>query len=717
MKKILYLFLIISSFSSAQMTDQQIKAMVRTATEPELIIESSSLIIEKRLYQAEIVVDKLLELNPTNANYNYRKGFLLLNSNLDYKNAIIYFEKALPQADKDYDLFSITDTTCSNDIYYYLANCFHLDGQIKKAKEFYTIVSNFNDKNTDIVKNSLLNIKQCNIALKLLENPKKSTINNIGSTINTEFPEYSPVISLDGQALYFTSRRPWANRETEKYRDQLLHNYPEDIYVSYKENSKETKWSKPSILAFCEAERNEATIAVSPDERRIFVYQDNVGKGDIFYSDLKSKSFDQVNQLETKDVNTKYWETHITATIDGLNMYFVSDRPGGFGGRDIYRITKLPDGAWSEPKNLGPNINSAYDEDSPFIGADNKTLYFSSNGEQSMGGFDIFLSVRDEDNNWSQAINLGYPINSFSDDIFYTTTIDGTRGYFSSYREGSQGEKDIYEIKNDELGFKNIAALKGVIKSAYNKSYPGNILISLKCIDCGDTVSKIVYPRDRDGSFFQSLETCKNYKASFLTDNGTKEFFEESFTTSCDAEYDEIYREFLLDSDNMRFIQLQDTVGLSYEEFKTIESQKIQVMLSNKEIVKVDMGSDLGALIAINPIYFDFNKSNIREDAAIELDKIIKILNDNPKMSIELGSHTDCRGKKEYNLKLSSSRAKSSVNYIKKRIVNPKRISGKGYGETKLKNNCSCEGEIEPSCSEEEHQLNRRTEFIIVKTK
>jgi outer membrane protein OmpA-like peptidoglycan-associated protein/Tol biopolymer transport system component len=717
MKRIVYLFLIISSFSSAQMTDQQIRAMIRIATEPELIIESSSLIIEKKLYQAQIIVDKLLELNPTSANYNYRKGFLLLNSNLDYKNAIIYFEKALPQADKDYDLFSITDTTCSNDIYYHLANCFHLDGQIKKAKEFYTIVSNFNDKNTDIVKKSLLNTKQCNIALKLLENPKKSTINNIGSSINTEFPEYSPVISLDGQALYFTSRRSWENRETEKYRDLLLHNYPEDIYVSYKENSKETKWSSPTKLAFCEAERNEATIALSPDERRIFVYQDNVGKGDIFYSDLKSNSFDQVKQLETKDVNTKYWETHITATIDGLNMYFVSDRPGGFGGRDIYRITKLPNGAWSEPKNLGPNINSAYDEDSPFIGADNKTLYFSSNGEQSMGGFDIFLSVRDEDNNWSQAINLGYPINSFSDDIFYTTTIDGTRGYFSSYREDGQGEKDIYEIKNDELGLKNIAALKGVIKSAYNKSYPGNILISLKCIDCGDTVSKIVYPRDRDGSFFQSLETCKNYKASFLTDNGTKEFFEESFTTSCDAEYDEIYREFLLDSDNMRFIQLQDTVGLSYEEFKTIENQKIQVMLSNKEIVKVDMGSDLGALIAINPIYYDFNKSNIRENAANELDKIIKILNDNPKMSIELGSHTDCRGKKEYNLKLSSSRAKSSVNYIKKRIVNPKRISGKGYGETKLKNNCSCEGEIGPTCSEEEHQLNRRTEFIIVKTK
>ena len=699
------------------MTDQQLKVMARTATESELIIESSSLIIEKKLHQAQIIVDKLLELKPNNSNYNYRKGLLLLNSNLDYKNAINHFEKALPQADKDFDLFSITDTTCSNDIYYYLANCYHLDGQIKKAREYYTIVSNFNDKNSDLVKKSLLNIKQCDIAAKLLENKKNTTINNLGKIINSDFPEYSPVISLDGQALYFTSRRPWANRETEKYRDLLLHNYPEDIYVSYKEKSKDIKWSKPTKLSFCEAERNEATIAVSPDERRIFVYQDNVGKGDIFYSDLKTNSFDQVKQLETKDVNSKYWETHITATIDGLNMYFVSDRPGGFGGRDIYKITKLPDGTWSEPKNLGSAINTAYDEDSPFIGADNKTLYFSSNGEQSMGGFDIFLSVRDEENNWSQAINLGYPINSFSDDIFYTTTVDGTRGYFSSFREGGQGEKDIYEIQNDELGFKNIAALKGVIKSAYNKPYPGNITISLKCIDCGENTSQIVYPRDRDGSFFHTLEPCKNYETSYLTDNGSKEFFKESFSTSCDLEYDEVYREFLLDADNMRFIQLQDTVGLSYDEFKAIESQKVQVKLNEKEIIKVNMGSDLGELISLNPIYFDFNKSTIRPDAALELDKIIKILNDNPKMSIELGSHTDCRGTKDYNMKLSSSRAKSSVNYIKKRIVNPKRITGKGYGETKLKNNCSCEGEVDSTCSEEEQQLNRRTEFIIVKTK
>ncbi len=699
------------------MTDQQVRAMAKKATEPELIIESSSLIIEKKLYQAEIIVDKLLELKPNNANYNYRKGFLLLNSNLDYKNAMVYFQKALPQADKDYDLFSITDTTCSNDVYYYLANCFHLDGQIKKAKEYYTIVSNFNDKTSDLVKQSFLNIKQCDVATKLVESPKKTILNNIGTTVNTEFPEYSPVISLDGQALYFTSRKPWLNGESEKYRDLLLHNYPEDIYVSYREKSKQTKWSSPSKLEFCEAERNEATIAVSPDERRIYVYQDNVGKGDIFYSDFKSNSFEQVKPLETKDVNSKYWETHITATVDGLNMYFVSDRPGGLGGRDIYRITKLPDGTWSEPKNLGPNINTPYDEDSPFIGADNKTLYFSSNGAESMGGFDIFLSVRDEDNNWSPAINLGYPINSYSDDIFFTTTIDGTRGYYSSFREGGHGEKDIYEIQNDELGLKNIAALKGVIKCAYNKPYPGNITISLKCIDCGGAANKIVYPRERDGSFFHTLEPCKNYEASYLTDNGTKEFFKESFATSCEAEYDEVYREFLLDADNMRFIQLQDTVGLTYDAFKVIESQKVQVKLNEKEIVKVNMGSDLGELISLNPIYFDFNKSTIRPDAALELDKIIKILNDNPKMSIELGSHTDCRGTKDYNMKLSSSRAKSSVNYIKKRIVNPKRISGKGYGETKLKNNCSCEGEVESTCSEEEQQLNRRTEFIIVKTK
>lgn len=468
-------------------------------------------------------------------------------------------------------------------------------------------------------------------------------------------------------------------------------------------------------MDFCQPERNEATITVSSDETRIYVYQDISGGGDIFYSDFKTNSFQEIQALSYKDVNTKYWETHCTMTIDGLNMYFVSDRPGGFGGRDIYRIVKLPDGSWSEPKNLGPTINTAFDEDSPFIGSDNKTLYYSSNGPESMGGFDILLSIRDENNTWSNPVNLGYPINSFNDDVFYTTTIDGKYGYFTSFRKDGNGEKDIYEIENDELGSKNIATLRGVIKTAYNKPLPKDITISLKCTDCDVSEEKILQPRLVDGSFFSPLETSKVYELTYKVNKNKKVLLKESFVTSLDEGYEEEYKEMLLDVDNMKFIPLADTVGKTYEVYIAKELMKNNVINNASEKVKVNLGTDLATLININPIYFDLNKFDIRKDAKVELDKIIKIMNENPKMVIKLGSHTDCRGTSNYNMLLSDNRAKASAAYIKSKISNPKRVSGKGYGETQLMNKCECEGKVESQCTEEEHQLNRRTEFIIVK--
>jgi outer membrane protein OmpA-like peptidoglycan-associated protein/tetratricopeptide (TPR) repeat protein len=717
MKVILFVLLIFPFISFCQLTESDIRRMAKTAGEPELIIESSSLILEKKYFLAEIIIDRLLEIDSNSANYNYRKGLLLLNSNLDYLQAKTYFLKALPLANIEYDFFSITDSTCSNDVYFYLANCYHLEEQIDKAKEYYTIVINLYDKTLNIVKNATRNLMQCDVAKRLLETPKKTKINNVGSIINSKHPDYAPVISLDGQALYFTSRRPWKYGETEKFKDPILNNYPEDIYVSYKDSKSENGWTTPEKLSFCEKERNEATIAISPDERLIYVYQDNIGAGDIFYSDFSSNSFQQVKPLELKNVNSKYWETHCTMTIDGLNMYFVSNRPGGFGGRDIYRIVKLPDGNWSEPKNLGPTINTEFDEDAPFIGADNKTLYFSSNGPESMGGFDLFLSLRDEYNNWSLPVNLGYPINSTGDDIFFTTTIDGKRAYFTSFRIGGIGEKDIYEIQNDELGVKNIAVFRGLIKTAFNKPLPSNISISVKCIDCTDKSEKTTYVKQRDGSFFQTLEPCKTYETSYINNNESKVFFKETFSTSCESDYDEIYRELILDADNIRFVKEIDTVGVNYDEFKLREGEKIEIKISESEIREVNFGSDLSNIISINPIYFDLNKSKIRSDAALELDKIVKILNDNPTINLELGSHTDCRDTEKYNLNLSSSRAENSSDYIKKRIVNPNRITSKGYGESKLKNDCKCEGDVKSTCSEEEHQLNRRTEFIILKKK
>jgi hypothetical protein len=218
-------------------------------------------------------------------------------------------------------------------------------------------------------------------------------------------------------------------------------------------------------LDFCDPEQYEASISVSPDERKIYVYQDITGAGDIYFSDLASSRFGELQHFKARNVNSKYWETHCTVTPDGMTMYFTSDRPGGFGGRDIYKVTKLPDGAWSAPQNLGPTINTAYDEESPFIAVDNKTLYFSSNGPKSIGGFDVFLTIKDKEGVGLTPINLGYPLNSCNDDLFYTTTVNGLKGYLTSFRKGGFGEKDIYEIQNDFLGLNQLAVFKGKIKT------------------------------------------------------------------------------------------------------------------------------------------------------------------------------------------------------------------------------------------------------------
>ncbi len=720
MKKIFFLILfIIPILGFSQITEKQLRLKCREASEDELIIECSNLTQEGYLYFASLVVDRLLQMDSTSANYHYRKGYLLLTSKFEYENAITHFKFALPTANSDYDLYSITDTTCPIDIYYYLGNCYHLNEQIEEAKNMYTKYFNDEtDKNSPLIAKAHLNLIQCEVAEKAIEKPKKCKINNIGSVVNTEYPDYSPVISLDGQALYFTSRRPWDDNSTKEFRDPLLHNYPEDIYVSYRDRDSKGNvlgWATPVKLDFCEGQRNEATIAVSPDERRVFVYQDNTGGGDIFYSDFKLNTFQEVQPFDIKNVNTKSWETHCTSTTDGLNMYFVSNRPGGLGGRDIYRVVKLPDGSWSAPKNLGPTINTANDEDSPFIGADNKTLYYSSNGPESMGGFDIFFSIRDESNNWSIPLNLGYPINRTGDDIFYTTTIDGFKGYFTSFRKDGYGEKDIYEIENDELGVKNISALRGVIHTAYDKPLPVGLSLNIKCLNCDNNAIQETFPKPRDGSFFNPLEKCKEYEVTYLNDS--KAFYTETFKTNCNPQYDEVYREMLLDVDNMKFINLEDTVGKSYDVFAVAEKIKNTVKISDTKSVEVEIGSDLSSLIDIKPIYFDLDKAFIRKDAAIELDKIVLIMNQNPYMVIELGSHTDCRASKAYNEKLSQKRAKASAAYIKKRIINPARIYGKGYGESVLKNDCGCEGDVVSTCSEEEHQLNRRTEFIIIKFK
>jgi hypothetical protein len=380
----------------------------------------------------------------------------------------------------------------------------------------------------------------------------------MGNTINSEFPEYTPVISLDGTSLYFTARKKW--KKNEQTTDPSTNLPFEDIYVSYM--NIDSIWSKPEKLSFCLPNRNEASVSISSDERQLYLYQDTTGNGDIYSTEINSKRKNKIDIVAIKGLNTEFWETHCYFSQDKNLLFFSSDRPGGFGGRDLYFMRKTSPNEWTKPENMGPNINSKYDEDAPFLSADNKTLYYASNGPKSMGGFDI-LTSENENGNWSVSKNMGTPVNSSNDEIYYTSTYDGSRGFFTSDRPNGFGEKDIYEIINTSIPSKKTILFEGHIKTADNSSLPNDLFLELdfKCEGC-DEVEKNqkIYPRLRDGLIFFGLKPDKTYEMTYTKDDGSSDLFGESITTSSLNDNEKIVRNFIYDPKTKTIRLIKDSI-------------------------------------------------------------------------------------------------------------------------------------------------------------
>lgn len=573
-------------FSQESETDVRTKAL--SLSESQLLTEASMYTQDGFLYFAEILTDKLITFNPESANYNYRKGFLSLEIRKDHRTAIPYLEKAIKSISANYDMYSTREQDAPIDALYHLASCYHLNQEIEKAEEYYNKFITESKKNSELIPVTRLRLTQCQIAKRQIAEPIKIYLRNIGPTVNTIYPEYSPVISLDGSAIYFTSRRPWENGETELFKDEIINQYPEDVYVSYMDY--DSSWTTPIRLDFCLPARNEATVAVSSDERKIYLYEDTTGFGDIYYTDFYHAKFQEIKKLDIDGVNTDDWETHAMMSHDKQMFIFTSDRKGGFGGRDIYMMKREGE-KWSEPINLGPGINGPYDEDSPFISVDNKTLYYASNGEKSIGGFDILYSEINLDGTWGESKNVGFPFNSTNDDIFYTTTIDGLKGYMTSFRNSGEGDKDIYEIHNDFLGVTNIAVLKGQIKTVDNKPIPEDFAINVRliCVDCEDENSqRLVFPRLRDGIFMTALKPCKTYKLEYMNATDGVIMGEDGFTTECTEKYQEIYKELLLDVDERTIVVPKETTPIETNDFTPLEF--MHYFTYNKNVISTAEG-------------------------------------------------------------------------------------------------------------------------------
>ena len=367
-----------------------------------------------------------------------------LDKHLRFNMGVCEFN--LKNYDKAKNHFSKSSSSVSLELFRYKAAIAHQNMKFKKAYNFYNaykIISGKKDFTNEEINRQIKKIKYAELALK---DRRNVLISNLGSTINTKYPEYVPLIAADESMLLFTSRRPGSTGGKLDPYDRPF----EDIYISI---NKDNTWQTPKKLPEgINTETNDACVGLSADGQALFIFRTNpdLFSGDLYESRMGLEEWGTPVKLGS-DINSEYLETSACITLDDKVLYFSSDRPGGFGGKDLYKVVRLPNGKWSRSINLGPTINTPFDEDAPFIHTDNVSLYFSSTGHQNMGGYDIFKSTL-EGRTWSEPENLKYPINTVGDDIFFVLAASGKVGYYSSSKKSGKGSQDIYKvILKDEM--------------------------------------------------------------------------------------------------------------------------------------------------------------------------------------------------------------------------------------------------------------------------
>ena len=593
-------------------------------------------------------------------------------------NGLPYMKKVY-EIDKEYYL----------EIEYMMGQCAESALKFKEAIKYY---QNFL-KVEGVKKDPLMmtevskRLEECKTASELMENPVKVKIENVGQVVNSSYPDYTPILTADESMMIFTSRRIGnIGKKTASYLDQEEEFPLEDVYMTLKRDG---QWSEPvNIGPPINSDDHDAAIALSPDGSQMFIYK-GIGEGDIYLSRKKGLNWTEPESVGDKINLPKSSELSCSITSDGKTLYFSSTRPGGYGGLDIWK-SQLIKGAWSEPLNMGPKINTKEDEDAPFIHPDGVTLYYSTKGKKTMGGYDIVYTVL-EKNGWTEPENMGYPINSVQDDIYYVVTAND-HGYYSSYKQGGTGKHDIFMVSRaekedvgalasakaktklgkDDAGNADakpssvavntaksrVTLLKGIVTDA-TTGQPMEATVSVVNVKTGSKISDI-NSNSATGAYLVILPAGKNY-AITVTAPGFL-FHSENFDIPDTAEYSEVVRPIALKK------------------------------------------ASIGTRIVMRNIFFDFDKASLRPESNLELDRLRKVMLDYPNMKIEISGHTDNKGSADYNRKLSQSRAKSVLDYLVKKGISPDRMTFAGYGFDRP---------LSPNDTEEGRQLNRRTEFEI----
>jgi outer membrane protein OmpA-like peptidoglycan-associated protein len=673
------------------------------------------------------------KIDSTNANINYKIGLCYLQSATEKNKALPYLEKAIKDVSHNYKDMEPREKKAPENVYYLTGIAYRLAYKFNESNTYFNKFKDIvGEKNKELVSDLDKQIETNFTAIELSKDTLTAKIVSLGDSVNSSYPDYSPVLSADESTLIFTSRRPGSTGNDKTDNDQFY----EDIYISNKRS--DGTWASPrSIGSNINTNNNEANISLSADGQQLFVYR-AINGGDIYYSLLEGETWGSLIALNA-NINSKAWETHATLSVDGTTLYFVSDRKeGGFGGRDIWRCVRLPNGEWSMPLNLGPTINTAFDEDAPFIHPDGVTLFFSSTGHKNMGGFDVFKTTKDDAGKWTEPVNMRSPVNTPDDDIFYVQSVDGKRGYFASARAGGMGEKDLYMINYEESIVEPLTLLKGYLTFDGSTKGPSNVQIMATDMESGLVVQD-VRPNSISGKYIMILTPGtegKTYTISYEAEGYQP--VNETITIPANSSYQEIDKELL-----MKLINLESKVLGTISVTGSVKNQENKIIPGVKIIIKDNLSGKLvdtyytssdsgsyyfvlnrgqnynisyeadgylfqsenvnvpkqpefstltkniiletvkaGAKIVLNNIFFDSNKATLRKESNLELEKVTKLMKDYPDLKIEVAGHTDSKGNDAANLKLSQMRSQSVVTALVKKGMDAKRLVAKGYGET-----------------------------------
>jgi len=447
----------------------------------------------KRVYKSE----------PENVDLLYNLGQCYLNSNNGSDSAAIYFEKAVSLLNKEK-----YNTDFGIDLFMSLAKAKQYSYKFQEAIDNYNNVLGFIDPNaTDFrgVINREIEISKNGI--EFMKHPVKLEVKNLGSTVNSKYDDHSPLVNADESLLLFTSRR--ISSYSEMMDDGQ---FSEKVFSSKKVDG---NWSKSEVVkSVVTRDSHESVLCLSADGTELYMLVSNFDGQNIYVSNFDGETWSEPYMLP-EGINSRFNETHASINADKSVLYFTSDRRGGLGGLDIYMVRKLPNGEWGLPKNLGESINTPYDEETPMIHPDGKTLYFSSKGHNTMGNYDIFYSQMNADSTWSEPVNMGYPINTPDDDFFFVPIAAENKAYMASSRfEDNYGGSDLYVIEYEEPVERRLAVIRGQLKSEGNADWDE---VRIRVTEKGNTDLIGEYkPNPATGKYVMILEADKDYDVAYV---------------------------------------------------------------------------------------------------------------------------------------------------------------------------------------------------------